>query len=44
MEPATMQLAEQWINERRAAWNQRLDRLGQYLAETADEPAPEIKP
>ena len=25
--------AEQWINERRLAWNRRLDRLGSLLAE-----------
>ena len=30
--------AEQWISERRASWESRLDRLGEYLAETADEP------
>ena len=32
--------AERWIAERRAAWEQRLDRLGAYLDETADESAP----
>ena len=31
--------AERWIAERRAAWEQRLDRLGAYLDETADESA-----
>ncbi len=30
--------AEQWIGERRASWESRLDRLGEFLAETADEP------
>jgi DNA-binding transcriptional ArsR family regulator len=30
--------AERWIAQRRAAWEQRLDRLGEYLAEQADEP------
>jgi DNA-binding transcriptional ArsR family regulator len=29
-----LQLAEQWINERRQTWERRLDRLGDYLAET----------
>ena len=33
IEPAAMQTAEQWIAERRATWERRLDRLGDYLAE-----------
>jgi DNA-binding transcriptional ArsR family regulator len=28
-------MAEQWISERRATWESRLDRLGDYLAEHA---------
>jgi DNA-binding transcriptional ArsR family regulator len=36
MEPAGLSLAEQWIGERRALWERRLDRLGALLAE-ADE-------
>lgn len=35
--PQALSLAEQWINERRAAWERRLDRLGEFLA-TEDEP------
>jgi DNA-binding transcriptional ArsR family regulator len=31
IEPAALSLAEQWINARRAEWEQRLDRLGDYL-------------
>jgi len=31
MEPAVMSLAEQWINQRRTAWEARLDRLGEHL-------------
>lgn len=31
--PAAMKTAEQWISERRATWERRLDRLGEYLAE-----------
>jgi len=31
--PAAMKTAEQWITERRATWERRLDRLGEYLAE-----------
>ena len=30
--------AEQWINQRRATWERRLDRLGRYLAENPEEP------
>ena len=30
-----LQLAERWITERRETWERRLDRLGDYLAETA---------
>jgi DNA-binding transcriptional ArsR family regulator len=30
--------AEQWISERRARWESRLDRLGEYLAETEPKP------
>jgi DNA-binding transcriptional ArsR family regulator len=37
-----MSLAEQWINDRRSAWEHRLDRLGQYLEDTAADPEPEI--
>jgi DNA-binding transcriptional ArsR family regulator len=35
-----LQTAERWISERRASWEQRLDRLGEYLAETDDQPTP----
>jgi DNA-binding transcriptional ArsR family regulator len=33
IEPATLRPAELWIIERRMTWEQRLDRLGEYLAE-----------
>ena len=33
IEPTALSQAEQWINERRASWERRLDRLGQYLAD-----------
>jgi DNA-binding transcriptional ArsR family regulator len=36
IEPAAMQPVERWIDERRRAWEQRLDRLGEYLAEQSD--------
>ena len=29
-----LQLAEQWITERRESWERRLDRLGDFLAAT----------
>ncbi len=32
IEPQALSLAEQWINDRRTAWERRLDRLGEYLA------------
>jgi DNA-binding transcriptional ArsR family regulator len=35
---ATLRSAEGWIAERRTMIERRLDRLGQYLAETADQP------
>jgi DNA-binding transcriptional ArsR family regulator len=38
IEPAALQSAEQWITQRRAAWERRLDRLGDYLAESSDSP------
>jgi DNA-binding transcriptional ArsR family regulator len=38
MEPAVLQSAEHWITQRRAGWERRLDRLGDYLAETSDSP------
>jgi DNA-binding transcriptional ArsR family regulator len=31
IEPKTLSLAERWINSLRLEWEQRLDRLGQYL-------------
>ncbi len=34
IEPAALRTAEKWINERRTAWERRLDRLGGFLAET----------
>ena len=38
IEPSALRTAEQWIAERRTAWERRLDRLGHYLAEHPDEP------
>jgi DNA-binding transcriptional ArsR family regulator len=33
--PAALRSAESWIAERRGLWERRLDRLGDYLADTA---------
>ena len=37
IEPQALSQAEQWIAERRALWERRLDRLGQFLEETKDD-------
>jgi DNA-binding transcriptional ArsR family regulator len=36
MEPAALRPVERWIDARRSSWERRLDRLGDYLAESAD--------
>jgi DNA-binding transcriptional ArsR family regulator len=36
IEPTVLRTAEQWITERRTGWERRLDRLGDYLAESPD--------
>jgi DNA-binding transcriptional ArsR family regulator len=33
IDPLALRTAEDWIAERRATWERRLDRLGHYLAE-----------
>ncbi len=33
MNPAALRSAEHWIAQRRALWERRLDRLGDYLAD-----------
>lgn len=37
IEPRALRTAAKWISERRAVWERRLVRLGDYLAETADD-------
>jgi DNA-binding transcriptional ArsR family regulator len=37
IEPAALRTAEHWISERRTSWEERLDRLGAYLAAHPDE-------
>ena len=39
IDPATLRSAEDWISGRRIGWERRLDRLGDYLAAPAGEPA-----
>lgn len=41
LEPPALRRAEDWFTERRAFWERRLDRLGQFL--TGDLDAPEIQ-
>lgn len=40
IEPLALSTAERWISERRATWEARLDRLGEFLAEGNDESEP----
>jgi DNA-binding transcriptional ArsR family regulator len=37
IEPLALSTAERWISQRRAAWEARLDRLGEFLAADTDE-------
>jgi DNA-binding transcriptional ArsR family regulator len=39
LEPTALRSAENWIAERRALWERRLDRLGDYLRDNPEEPA-----
>jgi DNA-binding transcriptional ArsR family regulator len=36
MVPAVLSRAEKWFNQRRAQWEQRLDRLGEHLKQFPD--------
>jgi DNA-binding transcriptional ArsR family regulator len=38
IEPAALRPVEQWISARRSNWERRLDRLGDYLAESDEKP------
>jgi DNA-binding transcriptional ArsR family regulator len=38
--PVALRSAESWITERRALWERRLDRLGDYLSDSGDGPPP----
>jgi DNA-binding transcriptional ArsR family regulator len=37
IEPSALRTAEQWISQRRSSWEERLDRLGDYLVEQPDQ-------
>ena len=37
IEPAALRTAEDWIARQRSAWERRLDRLGDYLAEDPEQ-------
>jgi DNA-binding transcriptional ArsR family regulator len=37
IEPVALRTAEDWIADRRATWERRLDRLADYLAEDGDQ-------
>jgi DNA-binding transcriptional ArsR family regulator len=39
IEPGALRTAEHWIAGRRAIWERRLDRLGDYLAEQDEKPS-----
>jgi DNA-binding transcriptional ArsR family regulator len=39
----SLQLAEQWITDRRALWERRFDRLGEFLAQHPEESETEKK-
>ena len=43
IEPLVLSVAERWIGERRAMWEARLDRLGEFLATDTDESGPSMQ-
>jgi DNA-binding transcriptional ArsR family regulator len=40
IQPEALRPVERWINDRKAGWERRLDRLGEHL----DHPDPELRP
>lgn len=40
LEPAALEAVERWVAGRRAVWERHFDRLGEYLAATADDEPP----
>lgn len=43
IEPLALSAAERWLGERREAWEARLDRLGEFLADDSDELGPSTR-
>ena len=43
LDTSALSKAEQWINDRRIQWERRLDRLGDYLDETAPDQEDALK-
>jgi DNA-binding transcriptional ArsR family regulator len=41
LEPAGFLALHQWVQDHRSAWERRLDRLGELLAESGEPPTPE---
>lgn len=41
IDPDALDVAAGWISDRRAGWERRLDRLGDFLAEEVDAPPPQ---
>ena len=44
VQPAALRGAEQWITERRSAWEQDLDRLGEFLSGDLEKAGPQTEP
>src|SRR5215467_12322871 len=44
IQPAALHQLERWISERRRLWEQRFDRLAEYLAESAEESSAKSDP
>jgi DNA-binding transcriptional ArsR family regulator len=44
VDDASLKLAADWISKRRAVWEQRFDRLAEYLEETKPKPKRRRKP
>ncbi|MCW2644989.1 MAG: hypothetical protein QOG22_2416 [Pseudonocardiales bacterium] len=44
LETKALATAEKWITQRRTSWEQRLDRLGEYLAENPEPKPPRSRP
>jgi len=43
LEPAALDRFETWLHDRRRSWEHRLDRLGAFLDEQANDPEPETR-